>query len=58
MLNNTNDTLRFAGAAEGFLRREPTGVGIREKYGELKDLGLKARRRINEEMSKLVRLKR
>jgi hypothetical protein len=49
--------LRFAEIAESYLSQDSKAVEIREKYGELKSLGVKARHRIDEELDKLVRLK-
>lgn len=57
VLDDTNRTLQFAGAAESFLNNEPKAVEVQQKYMELRDLGIRARRRIKEELSKLVRLK-
>lgn len=56
-VGETEVTLRFAEVAEGVLRQNPRAVEYRQKYRELTELGVKARRRINEEMKRLVRLK-
>jgi hypothetical protein len=47
----------FDEAAQTYLSQDPKAVEQRKKYGELKELGVKARRRIDEELDKLVRLK-
>ena len=49
--------LAFDEVGQGYLSQDPTAIEIRRKSAELKDLGVKARRRIDEEFDKLVRLK-
>ncbi len=56
-VGNHKAALRFAEIAEAYLSGDSRAVEIRQKYGELKELGVKARRRIDEELDKLVRLK-
>lgn len=47
----------FDKAAQTYLSQDPKAVEQRKKYAELQELGVKARRRIDEELDKLVRLK-
>jgi hypothetical protein len=51
-----NTALEFAEVALTFLSHEPKAVEIQKKHAELKALGVKARPRIDKELSKLVHL--
>ncbi len=50
-----NKVLQFAGSAQSFLRQEPDALEIQKKYEELRELGRRARIRINGEFSEMVR---
>jgi hypothetical protein len=56
-VGNHDTAVRFAGAAETFLRHEHKALEIRDRYAQMRALGVKARGRIDEELDKLVRLK-
>jgi hypothetical protein len=55
VVDDFNKVLQFAGSAQSFLRQEPDALEIQKKYEELRELGRKARIRINGEFSEIVR---